>query len=92
MTKAQDWPLWLQIIVGVPNAVGLVWALVWTPKTQRGLNCLYAFLAYIFLFQILFVWQSVLGYLVACAIGAGLGIAIYLRARHTEYWPSGPDR
>ena len=24
------------------NAVGLVWAGVWTPKTQKGLNCVHA--------------------------------------------------
>ncbi len=92
MTKAANWPLWLQIIVGVPNAIGLVWALLWTPKTQKGLNYVYAFLAYIFLFQILFVWQSPLGYLVAAAVGLGLGIAAFLRARNTDYWPNSPNR
>jgi len=88
MTKAQDWPLWLQIIVGIPNAVGLVWAFLWTPKTEKGLVCLYAFIAYIFLFQLLFVWQSELGYFVAAAIGIGLGVVVFLRTRNTEYWPS----
>lgn len=34
ITNAEDWPLWLQIVVGVPNAVGLVWARIWIPKTQ----------------------------------------------------------
>ena len=87
MTRAQDWPLWLQIVAGIPNAAGLVWALVWTPKTQKGLNCVYAFLAYIWLFQILFVWQSVVGYLAAGVIGVGGGIAVFRRARNTEYWP-----
>ncbi len=87
MTKAKDWPMWLQIALGVPNAVGLVWAFLWTPKTQKGLICVYAFLAYIFLFQILFVWQSPLGYLVAAAVGLGLGIAVFLRARNAGYWP-----
>lgn len=92
MTKAQDWPFWLQIVVGIPNAVGLVWAGAWTPKTQKGLNCVYAFLAYIWLFLVLFVWQSVLGYLVAGAVGAGLGVAVFLRTRNTEYWPNGRNR
>jgi len=88
MTKAQDWPLWLQMIVGIPNAVGLVWAGLWTPKTQKGLICLSAFIAYIFLFQLLFVWQSALGYFVAAAIGLGPGVVVFLRTRNTEYWPA----
>ncbi len=92
MAKAEDWPMWLQIVVGVPNAVGLVWALLWTPKTQKGLICVYAFLAYIFLFQIIFVWQSPLGYSVAAAVGLGLGIAVFLRARRADYWPNSPNR
>ena len=90
MTKAQDWPFWLQLVVGIPNAVGLVWAGVWTPKTQIGLNCVYAFLAYMGLFFVLFVWQSVLGYLVAGAVGVGLAIAVFHRVRNTEYWPKRP--
>jgi hypothetical protein len=60
MTKVGDWPLWPQIVVSVPNAVGLMWGLLWTPKTQKGLNCVCAFLAYIILFQVLFVWQPTL--------------------------------
>jgi len=92
MTKFRDWPLWVQILVGVPNAVGLAWAFWWTPKTQKGLNCVYAFLVYIFLFQLLFVWQSPLGYCVAGAVGLGLGIAAFLRARNTEYWPDRQNR
>ena len=81
MTKAEDWPMWLQIAVGILNAIGLTWALVWTPKTETGLTCLYAFLVYIFLFLAVFVWQSLFGYLVMGAIGLGVGVAILLRAR-----------
>jgi hypothetical protein len=85
MTKAEDWPMWLQIIVGIPNAVGLTWAIAWTPKTEKGLVCLYAFLAYIFLFLVLFIWQSLLGYLVMGAICLGVGIAIFLRASRADH-------
>jgi hypothetical protein len=59
--------------------------MVWTPKTEKGLVCLYAFLVYIFLFLVLFVWQSLLGYLVTGAIGLGVGIAIFLRASKAEH-------
>jgi len=92
MTKAQDWPLWLQMIVGIPNAVGLISAFLWTPKTQQGLICVYAFIAYILLFQLLFVWQSALGYLLAGAIGLGLGVVVFLCACNSEYWPNTPNR
>jgi len=92
MTKFEGWPTWLQSVVGVPNAVGLVWVFLWTPKTQKGLICVYAFLAYIFLFQILFVWQSPLGYSVAAAVGLRLAIAAFLRARNADYWPDRPNR
>ena len=88
MTKAEDWPMWVQIIVGIPNAIGLTWAMVWTPKTEKGLIPLYAFLVYIFLFLVLFVWQSLLGYLVLGAIGIGLGFAVFLRSSKTEHWPN----
>lgn len=87
VTKAEDWPMWLQIAVGIPNAIGLTWALVWTPKTEKGLTCLYAFLVYIFLFLALFVWQSLFGYLVMGALALGVGVAVFLRARKTEHWP-----
>ena len=92
MTRAQDWPLWLQIVVGIPNAVGLAWAFLWSPKTEKGLICVYAFIAYIFLFQLLFVWQSALGYLVAGAIGRGLAVVVFLRTRNTGFWPNSPNR
>jgi hypothetical protein len=92
MTKAKDSPFWLQLIVGIPNAVGLAWAFLWTPKTEKGLICVYAFIAYIFLFQLLFVWQSALGYFAAGAIGLGLAVVVFLRAGNTEYWPNGPNR
>ena len=88
VTKAEDWPMWLQIAVGIPNAIGLTWALGWTPKTEKGLSCLYAFLVYMFLFLALFVWQSLFGYLVIGAIGLGVGVAVFLRANKTEHWPN----
>jgi hypothetical protein len=37
MTKFDDWPLWLQLVVGVPHALLaglLLWA--WTPLRKRG--------------------------------------------------------
>ena len=88
LTKAEDWPMWLQIAVGVPNAIGLTLAWVWNPKTEKGLICQFAFLVYIFLFVVLFVWQSLLGYLVMGVICLGIGIALFLRLSKTEHWPN----
>ena len=92
MTKFEDWPLWLQLPLGVANAVGLVWAVVWTPKTQKGLNWVYAFLAYVFLFQLIFVWRSAIAYLVAAVVGLAIGIGVFRRASSTEYWPTNQNR
>jgi hypothetical protein len=44
MTKIDDWPMWLQWAVAVPNAVILVTLLVWTPKTKKGWYVAGAFL------------------------------------------------
>lgn len=79
--------MWLQIVVGVPNAIGLTWAMLWTPKTDKSQICQCAFLLYIYLFLVLFVWQSLLGYLVMGAIGLGIGVAVFLRTQRAEHWP-----
>ena len=38
MTKIQNWPHWLQLLVGIPYGVlGIVLVYVWWPKTTKGL-------------------------------------------------------
>jgi hypothetical protein len=56
MTKFEDWPLWLQVSVGVPHAIlaGLL-AWVWTPTGKRGLYWALGLCAYLFLFYLVFV-------------------------------------
>ncbi len=36
MIKIEDWPMWLQWLVAVPNAVILVSLMIWYPKTRKG--------------------------------------------------------
>ena len=84
MKKVDEWPLWLQVLVGIPNAVGLTWALVYTPKTQKGLRIVYGFMCYMFLFFVFFVWQSFLGYVATFLITFGVAVALFLRARNAQ--------
>ena len=56
MTKFEDWPLWLQVLVGVPHALLamiLVW--VWTPTRKQGLYWAVGLFAYLCLFYLVFV-------------------------------------
>ena len=56
MTKFADWPLWLQVLVGVPHALLggiLVW--VWTPKSNRGWYWAVGLFVYLCLFYMVFV-------------------------------------
>jgi len=36
MAKIEDWPMWLQWAVGIPNAAILLTLIAWTPKTKKG--------------------------------------------------------
>jgi hypothetical protein len=54
MTKFDQWPMWLQLAVGLPHAIFLaVLAWIWYPKTTRdwlfGAACLAYFLLFYFL-------------------------------------------
>jgi hypothetical protein len=54
MTKFDQWPMWLQLAVGLPHAIFLaVLAWIWYPKTTRdwlfGAGCLAYFLLFYFL-------------------------------------------
>jgi|KBSMisStaDraftv2_1062788.scaffolds.fasta_scaffold586974_1 hypothetical protein len=56
MTKFDQWPLWLQLLVGVPHALlamGLVW--VWRPLRGRGFYWAVSAFAYLCLFYLVFV-------------------------------------
>jgi hypothetical protein len=56
ITKFEEWPLWVQVLVGVPHAfLGgvLVWA--WTPKSKRGWYLAVGLFLYLCLFYVVFV-------------------------------------
>jgi hypothetical protein len=56
ITKFEDWPLWVQVLVGVPHALlamALVW--VWTPTRKQGLQVFVGLFAYLCLFYLVFV-------------------------------------
>lgn len=50
MTKAQDWPLWLQLLLGVPHAVlASVMCWLWWPKTDKEWRLFGFLVAYLLL-------------------------------------------
>jgi CHASE2 domain-containing sensor protein len=56
MTKFEDWPLWLQLLVGVPHAIlGGVLAWVWTPTRRKGWYWAVGLFLYLSLFYAVFV-------------------------------------
>lgn len=60
MSKVDQWPLWLQLLIGIPNAVIMTILLViWWPKTAKELTryrvITYPYLILVFLFYLVFV-------------------------------------
>ena len=56
MTKFDQWPLWVQVVVGIPHAALItVMAWIWIPKTSRDWLQFTACLAYLLLFYFIFV-------------------------------------
>jgi hypothetical protein len=56
MTKLEDWPLWLQIVVMVPHAAlatTLLW--FWWPKSEREWMRFLACLVYLAVFYFVFI-------------------------------------
>jgi hypothetical protein len=56
MMKFADWPLWLQVLVGVPHALLagiLIW--VWSPTNNRGWYWSVGAFVYLCLFYFIFV-------------------------------------
>lgn len=56
ITKFEDWPLWVQVLVGIPHAIlggVLVW--VWTPKSNKGWYWAVGLFAYLCLFYLVLV-------------------------------------
>jgi len=35
MRSIDQWPLWLQLLIGIPNAIVMTILLVWWPKDER---------------------------------------------------------
>ena len=56
MTKFEDWPLWLQVLVGVPHGLlaGIL-AWDWTPTGKRGWYWAVALFAYLCFLYLVFV-------------------------------------
>lgn len=56
MTKFADWPLWLQVLVGVPHALlAGVLAFVWRPLRGKSLYWAVGLFAYLCVFYLIFV-------------------------------------
>jgi len=56
MTKMAQWPLWLQLLVGLPHAALLVVTVwLWWPKSRKAWLRFVAVLAYLWLFYFVFV-------------------------------------
>jgi len=58
MKKFDDWPLWLQLLVGIPHgvlALYLVWG--WSSLRGRGFYWFVGLVAYVWLFYLVFVMK-----------------------------------
>jgi hypothetical protein len=56
MTKFADWPLWLQLVVGVPHALlACVLAFVWRPLHGKAFYWAVGLFVYLCVFYLLFV-------------------------------------
>lgn len=56
MTKFDDWPFWLQVLVGVPHALlAGVLAFVWRPLRGKGFYWAVGLFVYVCLFYLVFV-------------------------------------
>jgi hypothetical protein len=61
ITKFDDWPHWLQVVVIVPHGLlGMFATLVWWPKSDRGWRRLGFVAAYLLIFYCVmhFVFQA----------------------------------
>jgi hypothetical protein len=38
MSKVNQWPMWLQLLIGIPNAIVLGILAIWWPKDEQGWN------------------------------------------------------
>lgn len=56
MTKIDQWPMWLQVVVIVPHAILFFAAMwFWWPRSGKGRYWLLAVLAYFWLFYLIFI-------------------------------------
>jgi hypothetical protein len=56
MTKFADWPLWLQVLVGVPHALlAGVLVFVWRPLRGKSFYWAVGLFAYLCVFYLIFV-------------------------------------
>jgi len=85
MTNIENWPLWLQLLVGLPTLIGAFWTVIWTPKTRNGSYFTYGFLGYFALFYACFVSQSVPGYALVLLIALGAGLEPLFRRIRVDF-------
>jgi hypothetical protein len=38
MSKFDQWPMWLQLLFGIPNAIVASVLMIWWPKDEQGWN------------------------------------------------------
>ena len=55
MTKFEDWPLWLKLVVGVPHAIIYIVVLLWVPKSAKDWRWVPLIAIYLIVFYLLFV-------------------------------------
>jgi hypothetical protein len=56
MTKFDHWPLWLQVLIGIPHLVLLVLIVwIWWPKSNRGWYWFVGVLVYLWIFYLAFM-------------------------------------
>ena len=81
MLSFDHWPLWLQLVFGIPNAVIMTWLMVTTPKTDKGRYFAYGYLACIGVLFLIDGWGRIswVWYVIAASVAMGLLVSLWLR-------------
>jgi hypothetical protein len=84
MTNPQNWPLWLKILLFPPMVIGAAQAWLPLAKTPKWRAVQIGFIAYFFLFAILFGWRSPIGYAIVSVVAFGLLAFLFLRWKNSN--------
>ncbi len=82
MIDPEHWPLWLKILVFPPMLLGSAFAYLPFAKTPKWRAVQIGCVIYFFLFAILFVWKSRIGYVAVAVSFFGLVVFLFLRWKH----------